>query len=80
LLHTVTTVGGIIGSCGDQEKFGTRYEAEIRFACLERSGKLGFVESFDEQGQVIPMPSNIAIRIMQHLYLDAVHPIEQRLT
>jgi hypothetical protein len=69
--HTVVTVGSIVGSCGDREKFETRYEAEMRADSLERLGKLARAESFDAQGQLIPLPSNIATWLMRLLYPDS---------
>lgn|GEM_PF-6318160 len=72
MLHTVMIVGGMVGSCGDREKFGTRFEAEMRAESLERLGKLVVAESFDEQGRLVTMPSNIATRIMRLLY---PHPL-----
>jgi len=68
MLHTATIIQGFIGSCGSREKFETRFEAEKRAEYLTQLGLLVVVETFDEQGQLIPMPSDSTKQLMRLLY------------
>jgi len=68
MLHTVLVVEGIYGSCWTREKYETRSGAENRAELLKHLGKLARAESFDSQGQLIPMPSDSTKQLMQLLY------------